>query len=272
MGLIEQLRLLDRALRDPAMRAALAKPRDKDEKVLAAVDPKRFGAVALRQSEMVRDRWWRTRFPATLEGAAHARKETTADVARAALASPHYDRREGEDETGRVLLGWLAETKPPTWLRDVASYEYVIGIGLPRRARGRAIDMAVERALLPEGTLFLEPAPYRGEQVALATRVTILPLEHRASELRATLASGKAPPKKALVPEALAPLVFAVEGNEALELQLPQVAVDIISLVAAPMDEKALIEGFAREDRKVVREAISSLQKLGVVARGRRGK
>jgi hypothetical protein len=269
MALIDQLRLLDRALRDPGVRAGLKKTRSRDAAVLAACDQARFDAVALRQSEMIRDRWWRARFPGTLAGAAHASGGTTADVARAALASEHYDRRQGEDETGRVLLGWLVEQDLPAWLLEVAAYEYVIGVGLPRRARGLGVDLALERELLPEGSHFFEASPSRGK-VALATRAAVLPLELRAGELRVALASGRAPSRKLLAAPATSPLVFAVEGEEALELELPPIAVDLVSLVAAPIDEKALVAGFAPEDRREVRAGLALLVKLGVVSRGPR--
>jgi hypothetical protein len=288
MSLLDQLRLLDRALRDVRVREALrtgdrggrrlarfaGSVAPADLAVLRAVDARRFEAVAQRQAEMIRDRWWTPRFPGTLAGAARAIQATTRDVALGVLASASYDKREGEDETGAALLGFVLgredRSEDPAWLQDLLAYEYLVAVGLPRRSRAEKLDLALEQRLLPEGTRFIEPlakkaAKGKAAEISLARKVIALPLEYPASDIRESLRTNQDVPDE-IEPEPHV-VVFVLEPEAATELRVPAVGHDVLDMVmAAPIEGKSLLEAFGADDREAAHTAVRVLIEAGVLA------
>ena len=290
MSLLDQLRLLDRALRDVRVREALrtgdrggrrlarfaGSVAPADLAVLRAVDARRFEAVAQRQAEMIRDRWWTPRFPGTLAGAARAIQATTRDVALGVLASASYDKREGEDETGAALLGFVLgredRSEDPAWLQDLLAYEYLVAVGLPRRSRAEKLDLALEQRLLPEGTRFIEPlakkaAKGKAAEISLARKVIALPLEYPASDIRESLRTNQDVPDE-IEPEPHV-VVFVLEPEAATELRVPAVGHDVLDMVmAAPIEGKSLLEAFGA-DRVEVYSVLEALIDSDIVAGAR---
>jgi hypothetical protein len=274
VSLLAQIRWLDRALRDPAARNRSPPLAREDLSVIRTVDAGRLLAVSTRQAEMIRDRWWRRRLPATLEGIARVFRESTLEVTRRVLASPFYEAREGEDEKGTVLLGWLVErareTPVPSWLLALAAYEYVLSIGFPRRCHGLACEDGLEADLLPEGSLFLEPSarPLRPHEmkgtVALARRVALLPLEHDVGAIRAALLLGRRPERRALVPRPRA-VAFIEQGMGAIEAEVSSVACDLLSLLSSPLPLETLRPALEPGGRRELREALTGLSRLGAI-------
>ncbi len=126
MALLDQLRLLDRALRDVRVREALrtgdrggrrlarfaGSVAPADLAVLRAVDARRFEAVAQRQAEMIRDRWWAARFPGVLAGTALALGATSREVALGALAQAQQVKKiVDKARAGGVATGRLRSAK-----------------------------------------------------------------------------------------------------------------------------------------------------------------
>jgi len=283
LALLDQLRLLDRALRDVRVREALrtgdrggrrlarfaGSVAPADLAVLRAVDARRFEAVAQRQAEMIRDRWWTARFPGVLAGTARALGAGTREVALGALASPSFDRREGEDETGVALLGYVLgredRTNDPEWLADLVAYEYLVSVGLPRRSRKELVDLGLEQRALPEGTRFLEPVGKKPtkEDLALARKVVVLPAEHPASEIRDALKAGQEVPELDPTPHAI---IFVPEAEGATELRVPAIGHDFLDMIAqAPVRSASALDAFDQEDKKAAHAAITLLVSAGVV-------
>ncbi len=284
MALLDQLRLLDRALRDVRVREALrtgdrggrrlarfaGSVAPADLAVLRAVDARRFEAVAQRQAEMIRDRWWTPRFPGVLAGAARALGATTRDVALGALASPYFDRREGEDETGVALLGFVLaredRSEDPEWLADLIAYEYLVSVGLPRRLRKQKVDEGLEQRTLPEGTRFLVPASKRAgkEELVLARKLVVLPAEYPVSQLRDALRGGQEVPELEAEPHAV---VFVIDAEGATELRTPALAHDLLDMLGqAPVASSGVLAAFDPQDRRAAHTALALLVEAGVVA------
>lgn len=285
MALLDQLRLLDRALRDVRVREALrtgdrggrrlarfaGSVAPADLAVLRAVDARRFEAVAQRQAELIRDRWWTPRFPGILLGTAKALEGTTRDVALGALASPAYDRREGADDTGSALLGYVTgredRTNDPEWLADLVAYEYLISVGLPRRAKNQPVDAALEQRVFPEGTRFLEAPTKKARAADLvpARKAVLLPLEFPVSQIREALLAGQE--VDAEVETEPHVLVFVIEADAANEHPFPARAHDVLDmLIAAPLEGRKLLEAFEPFDRVEVFTVLEALHTAGVVA------
>lgn len=283
MALLDQLRLLDRALRDVRVREALrtgdrggrrlarfaGSVAPADLAVLRAVDARRFEAVAQRQAEMIRDRWWTARFPGILGGTALALAATTREVALGALASPSFDRREGEDETGVALLGYVLgredRTNDPDWLSDLIAYEYLVAVGLPRRMRKEKVDDQLELRALPEGARFLEPQGKKGgkEDLALARKIVVLPSEYPSSDIRDALRAGQEVPEMDAEPHAV---VFVIEPEGATELRIPAIGHDFLDLlVQGPLPSSTALDAFDQDDKKAAHSAIALLIESGVV-------
>jgi hypothetical protein len=285
MALLDQLRLLDRALRDVRVREALrtgdrggrrlarfaGSVAPADLAVLRAVDARRFEAVAQRQAELIRDRWWAPRFPGILLGAAKALGGTTRDVALGTLASPVFDRREGADETGAALLGYVLgredRTNDPEWLSELVAYEYLVALGLPRRAKGETarLDVSLEERILPEGTRFLEvPKKAKAHDLSLARKVVVLPLEFPVSQIREALLAGQ--DVAGDVDGEPHVLVFTFEKEGATEQSFGARAHDVLDLIAAaPLEGVRLLESFEVEDRYEVHGIVSALVDAGIL-------
>jgi hypothetical protein len=283
LALLDQLRLLDRALRDVRVREALrtgdrggrrlarfaGSVAPADLAVLRAVDARRFEAVAQRQAEMIRDRWWSARFPGTLAGTALALAATTREVALGALAAPSFDRREGEDETGIALFGYVLgredRTQDPEWLADLVSYEYLTAVGLPRRAGKKTLDQGLEARALPEGTRFLDTLPKKPskEDLALARRVVVLPVEYPVSEIRDALKAGQEVPELDATPGVI---VFLVDEEGATEIHVPALGHDLLDVLGqGPVPPATILDAFDPEDKRAAHGALSVLVEAGVV-------
>ncbi len=283
MALLDQLRLLDRALRDVRVREALrtgdrggrrlarfaGSVAPADLAVLRAVDARRFEAVAQRQAEMIRDRWWKDRYPGALAGTALAIGAGTREVALGALASPSFDRREGEDETGVALLGFILSredrTQDPEWLADLLAYEYLVATGLPRRAGNKAVDPTLEQRLLPEGTRFLAPQARKPAKsdLALARKLVVLPSEYPSDEIREALRAGQKVPELDSRPHVV---LFLLEEEAATEVRAPALAHDLLDMLGqGSVAPEKILEAFSPEDKRDAYAALKALVEASVV-------
>ena len=267
MRVREALRTGDRGGRRLARFAGSVAPADLA--VLRAVDARRFEAVAQRQAEMIRDRWWTARFPGTLAGTALGIAATTRDVALGALAAPTFDRREGEDETGIALLGYVLgredRTEDPEWLADLVAYEYLTAVGLPRRAGKQVVDLALEARALPEGTRFLDNVPKKPakDDLALARRVVVLPVEYPVGEIREALRAAQEVPELDASPGVI---VFLVDEEGATEIHVPALGHDLLDVLGqGPVPPAAILDAFDPEDKRAAHGALSVLVEAGVV-------
>lgn len=144
MSLLEAMQALERVRRRPEdlAREAEAHP------VLQTIEPARLRAVSVSFARHVFGRWWQPRFGATFAQVAdpHA-------LAHALIAEDAFERAVGEDETAAVVIhGVLARRDAgtlagPEWLEDLLAYEYLLEVGLPRRAQGLEVDADAEAAL-----------------------------------------------------------------------------------------------------------------------------
>jgi len=283
VALLDQLRLLDRALRDVRVREALrtgdrggrrlarfaGSVAPADLAVLRAVDARRFEAVAQRQAEMIRDRWWKDRYPGALAGTALAIGAGTREVALGALASPSFDRREGEDETGVALLGFILSredrTQDPEWLADLLAYEYLVATGLPRRSKNKPVDQGLEQRLLPEGTRFLAPQARKPAKadLALARKLVVLPSEYPSDEIREALRAGQNVPELDARPHVV---LFLLEEEAATELRAPALAHDLLDVLGqGSVAPDKILEAFSAEDKRDAYAALKALVEAGVV-------
>ena len=110
------------------------------------------GAFARMQALLTLGRWWQPRFPAVVDALAEPLGQE--ELARALVALPAFEKAEGEDvKATAFVLGVLDLAAKGTfgeapWLVDLLAYEYLLAVGLPRRAQRQDLDPDVEAKLL----------------------------------------------------------------------------------------------------------------------------
>lgn len=225
MGLLEQMQAVDRLVRRPgALAAALGAADPADREVLETIDPRRLAAVSGSHARQVLGRWWLPRFPATL--AALGGDPAVDATARELVASDRFERAVEEDLTGAVLVhglldalegGRLADAAP--WTRELLAYEYLLAVGLPRRAAREPLDPEVEARLL--GPAVASHAGGRLRLPVLAVSGWEWPV--------AAIREGVSPDEAEEAPEAV---LFLIEPDGAVEAEAPASAVAAIALLA----------------------------------------
>lgn len=272
MALEQQIKTLDRWLRRGGQR-------DHDAgAVMAAVDEARLKAFSKYLGQKITERWWLERFPATLRGIARVfgedgdNGESGEDksgalftAARHVLPSPFFEKAIGEDRSGAALLGWLcAQEACPSWLRELAGYEYLLDTGLRLRADGEEIDGELEGRLLPEvfdaGPAETVPAG----SLALGRRLVGVCFDHAVDDIAGALHSGLALEESELGLDPRA-LLFVIEEEGFLELEARYPDADILQLCAHPQSEAGLAALFEGLD---IAPLLDNFIAMGFLTRG----
>lgn len=255
MGLNEQMAAVDQLMRRPQDLALLLAGGDDVAAIAATVDPERAGAVHAVFAELVVARWWQPRFPATTAALRHFLGEGCASwlVGQAGFLSA-----EGEDLRGSALgrgvlrlleLQGAGASEPagvnalPEWLGELCAYEYLLAVGLPRRAAGEEIDAELEAALLPTSTWL--------SGGRLAREVLVVPFTWPIAELQEEPHDADPDPHLR---------VFWVEGSSAAEIDAPHLAGDALELLAAGAEDAAICA--LDEDGAA---ALAWLEELGLI-------
>jgi len=247
VGLLEQMLAVEALVRRPDQLTALSAGDGEDAQVLATIDEARLEAVAITFANLALGRWWRPRFPATLSAI-----EDPLALARQLVASPWFERAEGEDLTGVVLVQGLLDAleqgltaAPPT--RDLLAYEYLLEVGLPRRAAGEAIDAGAEARLLENHVEWLS-----GGRLTLP--VVACRFEFPVSALRAGEDAAETPEG----------ILFLLDPEGATELEVDGIVVDALELLAQEADDASLHAAF--DDEAEAEALLAWLRELGVIA------
>jgi hypothetical protein len=146
------------------------------------------------------------------------------------VASPHFERAEGEDVKATAFVLGAVEVvaaRPAAhvpWLDDLLAYEYLLAVGLPRRAQGEPVDDALEARLLAPARWF--------EGGRLRRRVVALPVRWPVGAWHEGTVEDEEPEPRAHV--------LAVVEDEVVEVEAPVEALDALALLAAGQDDKAL--------------------------------
>jgi len=231
VSLLDQMAWVERLVRRPDELAAARAVAGADGEVLRTVDAERLAAVHETFAELVVGRWWAPGFPASL-AALRCPRDGPAGVGRRLVREAAFEEAVGEDETGRALIGGALDAleggrlEGPPWIRELLAYEYLLAVGLPRRARGQAPDAALEARLLPPEAAWLAGAP-------LATEVLVCPFGWPVAEL----AGGELVEAE---PDPHDRLLF-VSGGEVLDAAPPPEAADALQLLAGGADEGAVL-------------------------------
>ena len=255
MGLNEQMAAVDQLMRRPQDLSAILSVGDDVAQIAATVDPERAAAVHAVFAELVVARWWQPRFPATVAALRHFLGEGCASwlVGQAGFLSA-----EGEDLRGSALgrgvlrlieLQAEGASEPagldqvPEWLLELCAYEYLLAVGLPRRAAGEALDAELEQALLPDATWL--------QGGRLSHEVLVVPFAWPIADLQEEPHDADPDPHLR---------VFWVEGSSAAEVDAPHIAGDALALLAAGADDAA-IEALDEDGAA----ALAWLQELGLL-------
>lgn len=231
MSLLEQMQTVDRLVRRPGDLAALVAKGGPDAAVLSTIDPSRLDAVGRMQALLTLGRWWQPRFPAAVESLTGERPQE--ELALALVGAPSFERAEGEDVKGTAFVlgalelsasGQLGDEDRP-WLEELLAYEYLLAIGLPRRAMGEDVDEALEKRLLAKRTRWFEGG-------RLARRIVALSVTWPVGDMHEGIVEDDEP----------APLVhmLAVVEDEVAEVEAPGQAIDALHVLAAGGDDKAV--------------------------------
>ena len=253
MGLNEQMGAVDRLMRRPQdLHELLAGGGDVSE-VLAKVDVERAKAVHAVFAELIVARWWQPRFPATLAALRHFLGE---EYASWLVGQESLLLAEGEDLRGSALGGAVLSlagapqdlppgaTPLPEWLSELCAYEYLLAVGLPRRAEGEALDCALEAGLLPDA-VWLSGG-------RLTHEVLVAPFNWPVGELQEE-------PHEA-EPDAHVRLLW-VEDQSAAEVEGPHLAGDVLDLLSKGLDDEAI-----RAIDPDADQALSWFRELGLLA------
>jgi len=238
VSLLEDMLALERVRRRPAdlEREAQAHP------VLHTVEPQRLRAVSASFARHVLGRWWQPRFGATFSQVADP-----AGLATRLIAGDAFEAAVGEDETAAVLIqGVLAlreagQLEAPEWLEDLLAYEYLLEVGLPRRAQGLEPDAAAEARLFVGRVRWFE-----GGRLSRPLAVAQFAVDV------AALREGEEPE------EECPPLAFGWDADGALEVPLSYEAADALELLASGASDAVVDEAFG-EHGPALREALTEL-------------
>lgn len=229
MGLVEQMQAVERLVRRPAdLKDLLAKGGD-DASTLATIDPARLEAFARMQALLTLGRWWQPRFPAVVESLGEELGQE--ELARALVAAPTFERSEGEDvKATAFVLGVLELAEKNTfgetpWLGDLLAYEYLLSVGLPRRAQGLDLDVDVEARLLGKRVRWFEGGRLARSIAALKVGWPV------GSWHEGTVEDEEPEPRLHLL---------GVVEDEVVEVEAPPTAVDALHALVKGEDDKAI--------------------------------
>jgi len=232
VGLNEQMGAVDQLMRRPQDLAALLGGGDDVAQIVSTVDGERAEAVHAVFAELIAARWWQPRFPATVAALGHFLGEGYASWL---VGQPCFLEAEGEDLRGNALgRGVLAavggaelpagSSELPEWLGELCAYEYLLAVGLPRRASGEEVDAAFEAELLPGATWF--------EGGRLTKRVLVAPFTWPVAELQEEPHDAEPDPHLRLL---------WIEEGAAAEVEGPHLAGDVLELLAAGSEDAVVL-------------------------------
>ena len=228
MGLAEQMEAIDRLMRRPQDLDELLAGSAEDAAVLGTVDRPRLQATHGAFAELVVARWWRPKFPAVIATLEHF---LGADQAASYLVGhPAFLTAEEEDLRGSALGGAILAgvsgsklAKLPAWLPELLAYEYLLALGLPRRARGEEVDAELEARLIPDAA-WLSGGRLSREVLLAGFSWPVDALQEEPHETE---------------PDPHARLLY-VEGQAVLDTSAPDVAGDVLELLAAGGDDATI--------------------------------
>lgn len=229
-NVLEQMQAVDRLVRRPSDLGAMIARGGDEAAVLSTIDARRLDAVGRMQALLTLGRWWQPRFPAAVESLTGERPQE--ELALALVGTASFELAEGEDVKGTAFVlgalelaksGALGDDKP--WLEELLAYEYLLAIGLPRRAQGEDVDEALEKRLLGKRTRWFEGG-------RLARKLVALTVTWPVSDWHEGIVEDDEP----------APLVhmLAVVDDEVTEVEAPGQAIDVLHALAAGGDDKAV--------------------------------
>jgi hypothetical protein len=232
MGLNEQMGAVDQLMRRPQDLAALLGGGDDVAGIVSTVDGERAQAVHAVFAELIAARWWQPRFPATVAALRHFLGEGYASWL---VGQPCFLEAEGEDLRGSalgrgVLSAIGASDLPegarelPEWLPELCGYEYLLAVGLPRRAAGEEVDAALEAELLPLASW--------QEGGRLTRRVLVAPFTWPIAELQEEPHDAE--------PDPHLRLLWLDEGA-ASEVEAPHLAGDVLELLAGGAEDSTVL-------------------------------
>lgn len=250
MGLLEQMQAVDRLVRHPGeLGSGRGLPTPEDREVLGTIDARRLAAVSKCHARMVLGRWWLPRFPATL--AALGGDPAVDGLARELVSSDRFERALEEDLTAAVLVPGLLDALEAgrlpgaaPWVRELLAYEYLLAVGLPRRAANEPVDPEVEARLL--GT---QVTHHAGGRLRFPV-VAVSGWEHPVAALR----EGTPPDEADEAPEAV---LFLIEPEGAVEAEAPASVLVALGLLAQGAADPALnqaLDGGWKSLRRWLRE------------------
>ncbi len=229
MGLLEQMEAVDRLVRRPGDLPGLLARAGDDAAVLKTIDPARLDAVARMQALLTLGRWWQPRFPGAVESLTGALPPE--ELALALVGAASFERAEGEDVKGTAfVLGALdlvaaGRARDVPWLEELLAYEYLLSIGLPRRAMDEPVDVDLEARLLGGRSRWFEGGRLARPVVALTVGWPV------GAWHEGTVEDEEPEPRIH---------ALAVVEDEVAEVEAPLQAIDALELLAQGADDKAL--------------------------------
>lgn len=232
MGLNEQMGAVDQLMRRPQDLAALLGGGDDVAQIVSTVDNERAQAVHAVFAELIAARWWQPRFPATVAALRHFLGEGYASWL---VGLPCFLEAEGEDLRGAALgQGVLAAAGGtelpedaqdlPEWLVELCAYEYLLAVGLPRRAAGEEIDASLEAELAPLAKWW--------EGGRLTKSVLVAPFTWPVAELQQEPHDADPDPHLRLL---------WLEEGAASEVEAPHLAGDVLELLAGGAEDSTVL-------------------------------
>lgn len=229
MGLLEQMAAVDRLVRRPETLKAAIDQGGPDAATLSTIDPARLDAFARMQALLTLGRWWQPRFPAVVDALAEDQGQEA--LARALVAAPAFEKAEGEDvKATAFVLGVLDLAAAGAfgdvpWLVDLLAYEYLLAVGLPRRAQRLDLDVDVEARLLGKRVRWFEGG-------RLARPVAALQVGWPVGAWHEGTVEDEEPEPRLHM--------LAVVEDEVAEVEAPATAAEALHLLAKGQDDKAV--------------------------------
>jgi hypothetical protein len=241
---------VDRLMRRPQDLGLVVATGDADADVLSTIDADRLLATHRCFAELVVARWWRAGFPAVLATLEHflgsAEAAASYLIGHAGFLSAQEEDVRGSALGAAVLDGFaggqLAEL--PRWLPDLLAYEYLLSVGIPRRARGEEVDAALEARLLPD-VAWLSGGRLQRDLVVAGFTWPVGDLQDEPHDAQ---------------PDPHTRLLY-IQGEEIVDLPAPDLAADVLDLLAGGAEGSlvaALGEGAL--------EVVEHLTSLGLVS------